>query len=123
VENIERFGAEFEFPLAGNFKMFQQGNIEIRTSGIMERISSTIPERQPLRSDEGRRILEQGSETLRVVSFGRRAGIWIRDTVGIGACSKVVAHARGVRNSDPAGTPAIDDAEGRACLKNGDSRE
>jgi hypothetical protein len=36
VENVERFGAEFEFPFAGYFKMLQQGNIEIRTSGIVE---------------------------------------------------------------------------------------
>ena len=36
VENVERFGAEFEFALAEKFEMLQQGDIEICTSGIFE---------------------------------------------------------------------------------------
>ena len=39
VENVERFGAEFDIPLAEYLEMLQQGNIEIRTPRIAERIA------------------------------------------------------------------------------------
>lgn len=71
VEHIERLGAEFEIPLAEDFEMFQQGNIEIRAPWIVERISPAISKSQTAWSDEGRRIVEQGSNTLHIVSPDR----------------------------------------------------
>ena len=121
IENVKGFGPEFEIPLAEHFEMPQEGNIEIRTSWIVERISPAISKRQPPRSDESLGIENQGPKTLRVVSgkWGLRVGI--PDTVGIRAGSKIIGYATVVRYTDSTGTPAINHAKGRAGLNHCDS--
>jgi len=56
VENVECFSAEFEFALVENLEVLEERKIEIRAAGIVERISSAIPKRQPARGGEGPRI-------------------------------------------------------------------
>ena len=40
VEDIKRFGSEFEIPFTKNLEVFQQGKIEIYAVGIVDRIAS-----------------------------------------------------------------------------------
>ena len=49
VENVERFGAEFEIALAKHFEVFQQRNIKIRARGIVERVAPAVSKRQAAR--------------------------------------------------------------------------
>src|SRR5271165_174979 len=121
VENIECFGAKLDIPLAQNFEILQQGNVEICASWIVNRIPSAISKGQALRSDECCRIGQQGSETQQIVSRSGFPVVWISDTVSVRACPKVIRHSAVVRYAHPAGTPSIDNAKRRPCLKYGDS--
>jgi hypothetical protein len=51
VEDVEGLGAELEISLAENFEMFQEGNVEICASGVIERIAPAVSERQAAWSD------------------------------------------------------------------------
>lgn len=121
VKNVESFGAELQSSFAKNLEILQQGNVEIRPSRIVHRISPATSKSQALGSDEGRRIGEQGPEKIRVVPSNRLSIVGIRYTVRIRTRPKVVRHAAVVRHTDPAGTSTIDHAEWGASLKNGDS--
>ena len=81
VENVERFGAEFDIALAENFEMLQQGDIEICATRICDRVSSATSERQPARSSERSRSGEDRTKTLRVISPGWLDAIRVPDTV------------------------------------------
>ena len=120
IKNVEHLGAKFQIALAENLEMFEQRHIEVCAARIVHGIAAAIAKGQTARSHKGARIGEHWTETIADVPWYVGAGI--SDAVGIGAGSEVVGDAAVVRHRDPAGTAAVDDAEGRASLKNGDSR-
>src|SRR5579859_2976718 len=116
VEQVEGLPAEIQLPAFAETELLEQPEVEVETSGKIERVPSDVAKRQSCGHRERRRVVENRAARIGKLRL-RKARMGVAHQIGARPCAYAVSDARIV-----AEVGSIRYAERCARLRNGDTR-
>src|SRR5579871_63786 len=120
VENVESFRAKFEHSGFADREVFQEAQIEVESSRIVEEVASSSSEGKPAWRCEGTGISQQGAKASGVVACAGGSSVGMANDVRIRSGADPVCHP-GIVEYGNCGAATVDHAERGPRLIGSDS--